>query len=150
MTILLIVEKILIVAVYASIISMVMKFRKTEKSAKLEFDLISRLELCAGAGIALVSLVSVIDPSTYVFTACLCLLSILLALFEKSRIILAGDKLMLVKGKTYPIKDTLSLETGMFTLKIRVRNCADALSIYVPLTSNRVLRECILPHVKKK
>lgn len=150
MTILLILEKIAIVAVYASIIVMVLRFRKTDKTAKLEFDLISRLELCAGAGIALVSLVSVIDPSTYVFTACLCLLSILLALFEKNRIILAGDKMMLVKGKTYKTKDTASVETGMFTLKLRVRTSPDPLSIYVPLTSNRVLRECILPHVKKK
>ena len=149
MPVIIVIEKMLIVAVYVSVVYMIMSFRKVDNSAEIEFDTLSRLEMSMITGICLVSLVSVIKPNTYLFTASLCLISVIATLFIRQRIILAGDRMVLIKGKSYRIKDVQSLGTGIFTLHVKVRSRAEDLKIYVPLTSNHVLKDRVQSKIKK-
>lgn len=144
------VEKAILIIVYGLTIKKMMDFKHNDTSVKFDFDFLSRLEIAAGIGLALVSLVSVIDPRTYAFTAGLCALSIILAFIQSRRIILAGDHNVLIKGKSYPLEQLKGLRTGMFTLKVAMKSMDKELSIYVPLTSNSVLREKVEARIRKK
>lgn len=150
MAVLIILAKVGIVAAYVSIVMMVLQFKKLDRNVKIEFDLLSKIELSAAVGIALVGLVSVIDPTTYVFTLVLCLCSIGLTLLQRYRMILAGDTMVLFRGKAHPIRTITKLGTGMFTLKIYLKNRPKPVSIYVPLTSNHVLRDRVQSKLRKK
>lgn len=150
MPVVIIIEKLLILAVYASAIYMIVSFKNENSGTKIEFDTISKLEMSMVTGVSLVSLVSVINPKTYLFTAGLCLISVVAIIFIRQRIVLAGDRKVLLKGKSYRIKDVIALGAGMFTLHVKVKNNDKDLKIYVPLTSNRVLKENIQSKIVKK
>ena len=150
MPVVIIIEKLLILAVYASVIYMIASFKKEDNQTKIEFDTLSKLEMSMVTGVSLVSLVSVINPKTYLFTAGLCLISVIAIVFIKQRIILAGDRMVLLKGKSYRIKDVKALGTGMFTLHVKVKNNDKDLKIYVPLTSNHVLKDNIQSKIVKR
>lgn len=147
--VIIVIEKILIVTVYASVVYMIMSFQKEDRATQIEFDTLSRLEMSMITGICLVSLVSVIKPNTYLFTAALCMISVISTLFIRQRIILAGDRMVLIKGKSYRIKDVQSLGTGVFTLHVKVKSREKDLKIYVPLTSSHVLKDRIQSKIKK-
>ena len=87
MSIVLIALKIGIVISYVSIVKMIVDFRKAEPEARLQLDLLSRLEVAAVAGISLAGLLSVIDEKTYVFTCAVCILGIVLSVLERYRLI---------------------------------------------------------------
>lgn len=150
MTILIILSKLGILTAYASIVWMILQFKKQDKNVIIEFDILSSIELSLGVGVGLVGLVSVIDPSTYTFTFVLCLISIILACIHRYRIILAGDQMILFGGKTHNIKEIKRLGTGMFTLKIFTKSKENGYKIYVPLTSNHVLKDRVQAKIKKK
>ena len=142
MKIIIILLKIGIILSYSSTIKMIYDFSKKEH-AKLELDLLSRLEVCAVIGINLVGLIAVIDEKTYAFTCGLCCIGILLALFEKYRFVFAGEKNVLLKGKVYALKDLKKLGTGLLTLKVYLRSKPKPMQIYVPLTSSDVMKNKI-------
>jgi len=142
--------KLGIVAAYASMIWMMVQFKKADQNVKLEFDLLSRIELSAGAGINLVGLICVIDASTYTFSLILCLLGICIALLQRYRIILAGDTKILFGAKVHSIKEIKSLGSGMLTLIIQTKKRAKPYRIYVPLTSNNVLKNRVQAKLKVK
>lgn len=146
MFMLLILTIIGIVAVYASIIWMIVQFRNSDRNVKLEFDLISRIELCATIGLGLVGLICVIDPSTYAFSLVLCILSIALALLQRYRIILVGDRKILFGAKSHALSEIKGLGSGLLSLKIQTK--AKDYRIYVPLTSNHVLRDRVQAKIK--
>ena len=150
MFIILILAKFGIIGVYASLISMILRFKKSDRNVLVEFDLLSRIELCASIGIGLVGLVCVIDPSTYAFSLILCMISISLALAQRYRIVLAGDTKVLFGGKEHFIRDIKRLGSGMFTLHIYKKMGAKPYRIYVPLTSNNVLKNRVQAKVNKK
>lgn len=149
MSLLLIILKIGIVISYASIAKMIYDFKKIEPEAKLRLDLLSRLEVAAVAGISLAGLISVIDEKTYVFTSVVCILGIVLSVFERYRLILAGKSEVLLSTKQYPIKNIQKLGTGIFTLQVYLKGKEKPLSIYVPLTSNNVLKHTISDKIRK-
>ena len=148
MSIVLIVLKIGIVISYVSIVKMIVDFKKTEPEARLQLDLLSRLEVAAVAGISLAGLLSVIDEKTYVFTCAVCFLGIVLSALERYRLIFAGKSKVLLCGKQYSLKNIQKLGTGMFTLKVYLKGKNMPLSIYVPLSSNEVLRQKISDKIK--
>lgn len=150
MTILIILAKLGVAASYLTMLLMIRQFKQQDRHVKVEFDLLSRLEICIGIGLGLVSLVAVINPSTYGFTLGLCLLSIAVAQFQRYRMILAGDRYVLFMGKAHPYKEITGLGTGMFTLKVQTKDKPSGHSIYVPLTSNHVLKDKVQAKVKKK
>ena len=148
MPIVLIALKIGIVISYVSIVKMIVDFKKTEPEARLQLDLLSRLEVSAVAGISLAGLLSVIDEKTYVFTCAVCILGIVLSALERYRLILAGKLKVLLCGKQYSLKNIQKLGTGLFTLKVYLKGRKTPLSIYVPLSSNEVLRQKISDKIK--
>lgn len=148
MSIVLIVLKIGIVISYVSIVKMIVDFKKTEPEARLQLDLLSRLEVAAVAGISLAGLLSVIHEKTYVFTCVVCILGIVLSVLERYRLIFAGKSKVLLCGKQYSLKNIQKLGTGMFTLKVYLKGKNMPLSIYVPLSSNEVLRQKISDKIK--
>lgn len=87
MLIVLIILKIGIVISYASMVKMIHDFKKIEPGARLQLDLLSRLEVAAVAGISLAGLLSVIDEKTYVFSCAVCILGIVLSVLERYRLI---------------------------------------------------------------
>lgn len=149
MVVVLILAKISIVAAYVSLIWMVIQFRKSDRNVKLEFDLLSRIELSASAGIGLSGLICVIDPSTYTFSFVLCLLSIAIVMFQKYRLILVGDHKILFCAKTHKLKEIKELGTGLLSLRIQT-NRVKPYHIYVPLTSNHVLKNRVQAKIKIK
>lgn len=150
MPILITIAKAGIIAMYGSLLWMLFQFKKQDKGVKIEFDLLSRLELSLGVGLALVGLVSVINPTTYTFTLGLCILSILVGYMHRKRMVVAGDTMVLFKGKAWPIKSIIKLGSGMFTLKIFTKDNQKGYRIYVPLTSNHVLKDRIQAKLSKK
>ena len=148
MCVILIVCKIAIIINYYLTIKLIYQFKKMEYKAKLEFDLLSSIEISTCIGLNLVSLVAVIDPSTYIFTLCLSILGIVIAATQRYRIILVGDKKILFKGAFYDIRDIKKLGTGMFTLKIITRQNASGFNIFIPLTSNNVLKNKLQAKIK--
>lgn len=142
MTYILIILKIVIVLNYIFTILMISNFKKEEPTSVIQLDLLSRLEIFAVLGINLVGVISVIDKTTYSFTCGLCIVGILLHLFEHYRFIFASDKKVLLQGKTYSIKEIKKLSTGLFTLQIHMKN-KKIIKVYVPLTSNFILKDKI-------
>ena len=140
MPFILILLKIGILASYGSILKMILDFQKKDSSVKVSLDLLSKIEISAVAGINLIGFVSVIDEKKYAFTCGLCCIGIVLALFQKYRLILAGQKMVMIKGKTYSFKELKKLGTGMFTLHVYKKANPKPMKIYVPLTSNEVLK----------
>jgi len=149
MSFLLILSKFLIIVNYLLTIKLIYQFKKVENKSKLEFDLLSSIEISTCIGLNLVSLVAVIDSSTYVFTLFLSILGIVIAATQRYRIILVGEKKILFKGAIYEIKDIKKLGTGMFTLKIITRQNTNGYNIFIPLTSNNVLRNKLQTKIKK-
>lgn len=140
MPVVLILLKICILLAYFSIVKMIRDFRKEEKEAWFQMDLLSRIEMSAVAGINLAGLVSVIDARTYAFTFVLCCTGIVLAVFERQRILLAGNRKVLIGGKQYSYQEIRKLGTGLFSLHVYLKKQTKPVRIYVPLTSNEVLR----------
>lgn len=149
MAILIILAKLGVIVSYLMMVLMIRQFKKQDRNVKIDFDLLSRLEICVGIGLGLVSLVAVIDPCTYGFTLGLCLLSIAVAQFQRYRVILAGDRYVLFLGKVHSYKEITGLGTGMFTLKVQTKDKPSGQSIYVPLTSNHVLKDKVQAKLKK-
>ena len=137
MSILIIIMKVLIVASYGSILYMLYEFRKNENHAQIKFDLLSSLALSMGMGVALVSLVAVINENTYYFTFVLCCISLLLSQFQKGRMVLAGDQNALIGNHTYRIKDIDKVEARLLWANFYVHNKKH--SIYVPLSSREIM-----------
>ncbi len=148
MLVILILLKIGILLSYSSIIFMIYNLKKKDDSVKVQLDLLSRLEVFAVIGLNLIGVVSVINHDTYVFTCGLCILGIVLVLLEKNRLIIAGDKWVILKGKQYRIKNITRLETSLFTLKVYIKENKNPLSICVPLTSNEVIVHKINENIK--
>lgn len=150
MPVLIILAKIGIVVVYVSILGMMFQFKKVDQHVNFEFDLLSSIEISAGIGIGLVGLFSVIDPLTYTFTFTLCLISIGIALLHRYRMILVGDHKILFAGKVHEKKEIQKLGSGLFTLRIYTKAKPKSYKIYVPLTSNHVLKDRVQDKIKQK
>lgn len=149
MSIVLILFKLAIITVYTKLFYNVYTLKKEDSGYKFELDLISRLEFMAGIGLALVAIISNITPEAYSFTCILCVLSLIIGYFHQKRLILAGNQKVLIKGKIIPIKKIKKLGTSMFSLHVYLKNEAKPLRIYVPLTSNNILKNKIENKIKK-
>lgn len=149
MAIVLILAKLGIIVSYGLFIQMIRQFKKECPNTKVELDLLSRLEIFMGIGVGLVGLVCVIDASTYTFSSVLCIISICLTWFQRYRLVLVGDTKVLLGTKTYRKKDIKKISSGMVTLIVDIKGKTKPVKIYVPLTSNRVLKTLVVNNKKK-
>lgn len=148
MSVLIILGKLGILASYLSIVKMIYDMKKADSNVRFELDLLSTIEFFAGIGLALVGLVAVIDKTTYFFTFGLSVVSIAIGLIHRYRLILAGDRKVLFAGSIHDIKEIKNLSSGMFTLKVHTKSRQKPYSIYVPLTSNNVLKNKVQAKLK--
>jgi hypothetical protein len=147
MALLILAAKIAIVLSYLQIAHMMTCFQKQEPQMKIEFDLLSRLSICAVIGLSLVSLAAAITESTYLFTLLLCVLSIVCIQLQGRQIIVAGSEYVLLATHAVPIGEITKLEAGWYTLKVTTRK--KAYRVYVPLTTRETLQDRVYQKIQK-
>ena len=142
MSFIIIAFKIIIVLSYGHIVFKLYKAKSKDNSIKFEFDLLSSLELCVSTALSLISLLSVIKPSTYVFTIVICIIAVILVVCQSFRIILVGNNYSFIRCKLVNNKHIVKLSAEkMFFLSIKTKSNEQL--IYVPLTSNNRLKKLI-------
>ena len=137
---LIIIAKILVAAIAAYRIYKIVMFYKSDSNVKLSFDLLSTIEIDAVIGLTIISLLAKITETTYVFTLVLCLLAAVLNFFHLFRIVIAGDKKIMLRQKTYELKKIRGMNASGFTLHVYLKN-GQKLKVIVPLTKNEVIRK---------
>ncbi len=120
--------------------AVLLKLKMEDPAAKLKFDLISTLEVATGFGLALVGWLAVLDETTYVFTAGLNALAIVLTVTHNFRIIVAGDRKIMIAMKIYSLREIKGIKAGRFTLYVLTKT-NDRINVLVPLTMNTVLQK---------
>lgn len=136
---LIIIFKILIVAIVALRLYKIIMLFRSDKGVKLTFDLLSTIAIDAVIALTIISLLAKIDETTYVFTLCLCILTVLLNVEQLFRVVIAGDNKIMIGAKTYDFKDIKGMNAAGFTLFVYLKG-GKKLKVIVPLTRNTVVR----------
>lgn len=123
-----------------------LKLKKLDSTASYSFELFSRLEVAAGFAVALIGWLAVLNEKTYVFTACLNALAIVLTLTHNMRIVVGGDRKIVLGMKIYDLKEIKGMKTGRFSLYVFTKTM-DRITILVPLTDNDTVRK--MKYLKK-
>ena len=137
---LIILLKILLEAVAISRIYVLYRFKKSDTNVKLRFELISMIELDGGIAFTLVALLAAVNENTYLFTSGLLAVTILLNIAHLCRVIVAGDKRILLGRHAYDLKEIKGMNTSRVTLHVYVYG-GERLHILVPLTHNETLQK---------
>ena len=137
---LIIIAKILVAAIAAYRIYKIVMFYRSDSNVRLSFDLLSTIEIDAVIGLTIISLLARITETTYVFTLVLCLLAAVLNCFHLFRLVIAGDKKIMLRQKTYELKKIKGMNASGFTLNVYLKN-GEKLKVMVPLTKNEVIRK---------
>lgn len=137
---LIILLKILLAAVAIYRIYVLYRFKKSDTNVKLRFELMSMIELDGGIAFTLVALLSAVNENTYLFTSGLLAVTILLNIAHLCRVIVAGDKRILLGRRAYDLKEIKGMNTSRVTLHVYVYG-GERLHILVPLTHNETLQK---------
>ena len=140
--------KILIVALYGYVLYTILQAKKEDCTIRIRLDLLSDIEVCFVAGLALVSIFSKISDATLVFTACLCSVTAILAFFQSRRLILSGEEKVYLRNRTFDQKKIVFIRPEKLVfLKICMKNRSE--NIYFPLTDHSALQK-LQDHVYRK
>jgi hypothetical protein len=137
---LIILLKILLAAVAIYRIYVLYRFKKSDTNVKLRFELMSMIELDGGIAFTLVALLAAVNENTYLFTSGLLAVTILLNIAHLYRVIVAGDKRILLGRHAYDLKEIKGMNTSRVTLHVYVYG-GERLHILVPLTHNETLQK---------
>ncbi|HAE15032.1 MAG: hypothetical protein IKF00_07550 [Solobacterium sp.] len=137
---LIILLKILLAAVAIYRIYVLYRFKKSDTNVKLRFELMSMIELDGGIAFTLVALLAAVNENTYLFTSGLLAVTILLNIAHLCRVIVAGDKRILLGRHAYDLKEIKGMNTSRVTLHVYVYG-GERLHILVPLTHNETLQK---------
>ena len=137
---LIILLKILLAAVVMYRIYVLYRFKKSDTNVKFRFELMSMIELDGGITFTLVALLSAIDERTYLFTCGLLLVTIVLNIAHLCRVIVAGDKRILLGRHAYDLKEIKGMNTSRVTLHVYVYG-GEKLNMIAPLTHNETLQK---------
>ncbi len=138
--VLIILLKILLAAAALYRIYILYRFKKSDQNVRLKFDLVSYIELDAGIAFTLVGLLAAIDERSYGITAGLLLFAVFLNLYHLSRMIIAGDKRILIGRHDYDLKEIKGMNASRLTLHVFVKG-GKKHHILVPLTLNETLQK---------
>lgn len=122
------------------------KIKLEDKSVNYRFELMSLIEHAAGYGVFLVSVLSVINENTYIFTLGLNIVNLLIVYSHNSRIVVAGDNKILLKLKIYDKKKIRGINASSFALHVIEKN-GNEIKVIAPLTHNESFNN--LKYVKK-
>lgn len=145
MAALIIILKIISSLLLAYRVYMFIKLKREDKTVQFRFELMSLIENAAGYGVFLVSVLSVIDETTYVFTLGLNLINLVIVIAHNLRIVVAGDNKILIKLKIYNKKDIRGINASSFTLHVYPKK-DDEIKVLAPLTHNESFNQ--LKYVK--
>ena len=137
---LIILLKILLAAVAIYRIYVLYRFKKSDTNVKLRFELMSMIELDGGIAFTLVALLAAVNENTYLFISGLLAVTILLNIAHLCRVIVAGDKRILLGRHAYDLKEIKGMNTSRVTLHVYVYG-GERLHILVPLTHNETLQK---------
>ena len=137
---LIILLKILLAAVAIYRIYVLFRFKKSDTNVKFRFELMSMIELDGGIAFTLVALLAAIDERSYLITCGLLLVTIVLNIAHLCRVIIAGDKRILLGRHAYDLKEIRGMNTSSVTLHVYVHG-GERLHILVPLTHNETLQK---------
>ena len=98
------------------------------------------IELDGGIAFTLVELLAAVNENTYLFTSGLLAVTILLNIAHLCRVIVAGDKRILLGRHAYDLKEIKGMNTSRVTLHVYVYG-GERLHILVPLTHNETLQK---------
>ena len=137
---LIIILKVISVLLFGWRVYLLIRLKKLDSTMKYTFELFSMIEVAAGFAVALAGWLAVLDETTYAFTAGLNAVAIILTLTHNFRIIVAGDRMILIGMKIYTLKEIKGITAGRFSLNVFMKNGRKAV-IPAPLTHNDTLRK---------
>lgn len=136
MNLLIIGLKIALVLSWCLTILGVVNLYRADTGVHMKFDWMSYLNISGTVGLTLVSLLSVIQENTYVFTAGLTAVSIGMVWFLKLRLMIAGDHKALLGSKMIDLKDIRRVYAKFMTLYVITKN--GTIKLYAPVTERSV------------
>lgn len=136
MNLLIIGLKIVLVLSWCLTILGVVNLYRADTGVRMKFDWMSYLNISGTVGLTLVSLLSVIQESTYIFTAGLTAVSIVMVWFLKLRLMIAGDHKALLGSKMIDLKDIRRVYAKFMTLYVITKN--GTIKLYAPVTERSV------------
>lgn len=136
MNLLIIGLKIVLILSWCLTVLDVVKLYREDTGVKMVFDWLSYINISGTVGLTLVALFAVIESSTYVFTACLILLTVIMVWFLKLRLMIAGDRKALLGSKIIELSDIGRVYTKFMTLYVETRN--GIIKLYAPVTDRSV------------
>ncbi len=136
MNLLIIGLKIVLILSWCLTVLDVVKLYREDTGVKMVFDWLSYINISGTIGLTLVALFAVIESSTYVFTACLILLTVVMVWFLKLRLMIAGDRKALLGSKMIEQSDIRRVYTKFMTLYVETGN--ETIKLYAPVTDRSV------------
>ncbi len=136
MNLLIIGLKIVLVLSWCLTILGVVNLYRADTGVRMKFDWMSYLNISGTVGLTLVSLLAVIQESTYIFTAGLTAVSIIMVWFLKLRLMIAGDHKALLGSKMIDLKDIRRVYAKFMTLYVITKN--GTIKLYAPVTERSV------------
>ena len=136
MNLLIIGLKIVLILSWCLTVLDIVKLYREDTGVKMVFDWLSYINISGTVGLTLVAMFAVIESSTYVFTACLILLTVVMVWFLKLRLMIAGDRKALLGSKMIELSDIRRVYTKFMTLYVETRN--ETIKMYAPVTDRSV------------
>jgi len=114
----------------------VMKLYREDTGVQMKFDWLAYMNISGTIGLTLVSLFAVIQNNTYVFTAGLIIVSVMMVWFLKERLMIAGDHKAILGSKMIDLKDIRKVYTKFMTLYVDTKQ--GTIKLYAPVTERSV------------
>lgn len=131
--------KVACAALFLYRVYVLVKFRKADKTMRFTFDLLSSLELDAGLALTVIGLLA--NPSKAGgFTAGILVLALLLNGSQLKRIVLAGDRKILIGVQIFDLNGIKGMNASRMTLHVFVKG-GKKINVVIPLTRNETIRK---------
>lgn len=114
----------------------VVKLYREDTGVQMKFDWLAYMNISGTIGLTLVSLFAVIQNNTYVFTAGLIIVSIMMVWFLKERLMIAGDHKALLGSKMINLSEIRKVSTRFMTLYVETKK--GTIKLYAPVTERSV------------
>ncbi len=134
-----IILKAITAALFLYRIYKVLKFRNSDSNVALSFDLLSYIELDAGLAITAIALLAN-AKNAQGFTIGILLLATLLNVLHLNRIVIAGDRRILIGQRSFDLKDIKGMNASRITLHVYVKG-GEKINVVVPLSKSDTIKK---------
>lgn len=137
MNLLIIGLKILLIASWCLTALGVVKLYQEDSGVHMKFDWLSMMNISGTIGLTLVSLIAVIDASTYAFTLSLLIITVAMVWFLKIRLMITGDHKVLLGNHMIEHSSIKKVYSRFMTLYIDTKD-QKTIKLYAPVTDRSV------------